>query len=183
MKKLNNQTVSAHVIIIVILILAVLGLLGFVFWQNFVNKPATSSNTSSATQSAPSNTTKNNKTLIITEWGVKGSYSSDATYGYKIDQYGYLQLTDPSLSTLCASELSYILRATASEVPAIGTGNALTSKEIYDQQASKNGAVKFGDYYYFIFRAQSTCDTEAETVVQGDIYTAESSILASLSKQ
>ena len=48
MKKLNNQTGSAHVIIIIILIAAVLGLLGFVFWQNFA-KPKDNAASSAAT--------------------------------------------------------------------------------------------------------------------------------------
>jgi len=33
-----RQTGSAHVVIIIILVVAVLGLLGFVFWQNFIMK-------------------------------------------------------------------------------------------------------------------------------------------------
>ena len=55
MKKLNNQTGSAHVIIIIILIAAVLGLLGFVFWQNFA-KPKDNA-ASSATTSTTAKTT------------------------------------------------------------------------------------------------------------------------------
>jgi len=36
MKNKNNQTGSAHLIIIITLVIALLGSLGFVFWQNFV---------------------------------------------------------------------------------------------------------------------------------------------------
>ena len=36
-KKPQNQTGSAHIVIIVILVIVVLGLLGFVFWQNVLN--------------------------------------------------------------------------------------------------------------------------------------------------
>lgn len=35
---MKKQSGSAHVIIIVILVIALLGVLGFVFWQNFINK-------------------------------------------------------------------------------------------------------------------------------------------------
>ena len=69
MKKLNNQTGSAHVIIILILVLAVLGLLGFVFYQNFVNKPATKQADTSQTTAQ----TQTDKTLVISEWAVKGN--------------------------------------------------------------------------------------------------------------
>ena len=55
MKKLNNQTGSAHVVIIIILIAAVLGLLGFVFWQNFIKKtsPQTTSQVTKTTATTP----------------------------------------------------------------------------------------------------------------------------------
>jgi len=36
-KNFQKQSGSAHVIVIVILILALLGTLGFIFWQNFIN--------------------------------------------------------------------------------------------------------------------------------------------------
>ena len=59
MKKLNNQTGSAHVIIIIILIATVIGLIGFVFWQNFVNRPtAKQSDTSVQQTQAPSYATE-----------------------------------------------------------------------------------------------------------------------------
>ena len=183
MKKLNNQTGSAHVVIIVILVLAVLGLLGFVFWQNFIDKSASNSSTPSATQSAPSNTTKNNKTLIITEWNVKGSYSSNATYGYKIDQYEKLQLTDPSLSSDCNSLLGYIKRATANEVLGLSTGDTRTAKEIYDGRTKNEGIAKVGDYYYFATSPQSQCETDAATALRNISTAAELSILATLVQQ
>jgi cytoskeletal protein RodZ len=53
-KKSNNQTGSAHVVIIIILILAILGLLGFVFWQNFIQKKAATSTSTTASSNAAS---------------------------------------------------------------------------------------------------------------------------------
>ncbi len=45
MKNPSKQTGSARIIVLVILVVVMLGTLGFVFWQNFVNKTDTSSNT------------------------------------------------------------------------------------------------------------------------------------------
>jgi Tfp pilus assembly protein PilE len=64
MKK--SQTGSAHVVIIIILVVAVLGLLGFVFWQNFIQKkdttPAVTTTTKTAdTTNSPAATTKTYK--------------------------------------------------------------------------------------------------------------------------
>jgi hypothetical protein len=52
--KKNNQSGSIHIIIISVLSIALIGTLGFVFWQNFVNKPATSVTTSDTTDSKTS---------------------------------------------------------------------------------------------------------------------------------
>lgn len=60
------QTGSSHVVIIAVLALALLGTLGFVFYQNFVAKPAqsantagnTAANTSANKAASPSNTPK-----------------------------------------------------------------------------------------------------------------------------
>ena len=43
------QTGSAHVVIIAILVIAILGLLGFVFWQNFIEKKNTITPTTTST--------------------------------------------------------------------------------------------------------------------------------------
>jgi cytoskeletal protein RodZ len=44
-KHSDNQTGSAHVVVIIILVVVVLGLLGFVFWQNFIQKEESASST------------------------------------------------------------------------------------------------------------------------------------------
>jgi len=45
-KNSQNQTGSAHVVVVVILVAAVIGLLGFVFWQNFISKDVANTDTS-----------------------------------------------------------------------------------------------------------------------------------------
>lgn len=58
MKSNNKQVGSAHVVIIIILVIAVIGLLGFVFWQNFISKK-TVAQTNDQTQNTQVETTKN----------------------------------------------------------------------------------------------------------------------------
>ncbi len=181
MKVRHSQAGSAHLVIIIVLAILLLGVLGFVFWQNFMNKPATTTKTDNTTQSVSTDTSSKDKTLSVTEWGVKGTYQSDTTYGYAIDQYGLLHFTDPKLSAACSQELSDISRATANELPILsGTGNSLTAQEVYDQQTNQGPAAHVGDYYYFFVHAQSACDTDAETTIQGDIGTSESEFVSSL---
>lgn len=75
----SKQQGSVHVAIIIILILAILGLLGYVFWQNFINKKEDLSNQTSSTSAEttkPEDTTKELKKLTINKGvGVDFSFS------------------------------------------------------------------------------------------------------------
>jgi hypothetical protein len=57
--KITSQKGSAHIIVTIILVVMLLGVLGFVFWQNFVNK-------STNTQPAPSTETEENISKEVT---------------------------------------------------------------------------------------------------------------------
>jgi hypothetical protein len=63
--KARERGSIAHVVIIVVLVLGLLGALGFIFWQNFVDK------------STPSSTTGS---IIIAEWGVGIPVQGEYTY-------------------------------------------------------------------------------------------------------
>jgi Tfp pilus assembly protein PilE len=82
MKSRNIQKGSTfHIVIIVILVAAVLGLLGFVFWQNFMNKKDAQTKTSSTSvtktsQTSSANPSAANTELTIPEWSVKGTYQN-----------------------------------------------------------------------------------------------------------
>lgn len=49
MKKIDSQAGSAHIVIIVVLVVALVATLGFVFWQNFIQKKDDSAKTSTQT--------------------------------------------------------------------------------------------------------------------------------------
>lgn len=65
MRTNKSQSGSAHLIIIIILVVALLGALGFVFWQNFVDKAADSAttNTSDTTTTNAATSDKDNNEL------------------------------------------------------------------------------------------------------------------------
>jgi len=88
MKKYNKQQGSAHVIIIIILVLVILGLLGFVFWQNFIVKntndsatktesQTTSKRASSVSEQTPAPTPETNVTVHIADLGLNVSVPSN----------------------------------------------------------------------------------------------------------
>ena len=80
--KFRNQQGSAHLIIIIVLVVVVLGALGFIFWQNFVNTstPSGNNDTTSSTARPSSNTAY----LMVDQFGVKIPYDKTAdTYSVK----------------------------------------------------------------------------------------------------
>jgi len=83
-RKRDNQSGSAHAVIIIILIVAILGLLGFIFWQNFIQKndttPTKSITTTTPATTTPATTSIATKStaisLPISTYGVEVPYDS-----------------------------------------------------------------------------------------------------------
>lgn len=66
-KTKNSQTGSAHAIIIVILVLVLIGSLGFIFWQNFIQKKTETIAKNTTPSTSTSKSTSANKTTPTTE--------------------------------------------------------------------------------------------------------------------
>ena len=87
-KYFQKQAGSAHVVIIVVIVAAVLGALGYVFWQNFINKDTseiTNDSKQTTTQSGetPANPVEQPKDstegyLVLEDWGIKFKLPEDS---------------------------------------------------------------------------------------------------------
>ena len=208
MKKLNNQTGSAHVIIIIILIAAVLGLLGFVFWNNYLKVKPSADTTNKTTNSQQSTNTPVSQTdFVVKEWGVVGSYqqvssnTNDLNYKFKkidlsnnkivvasaSDSGAYLVITSPALDALCGSDAGLpISRATGESTMSAGVGYPdSTAAEVYKSisETNKNYSAKahVGNYYYFLSAPQGACaDPNTSNTSEGDILKVAKSFLENL---
>lgn len=99
--KTLSQKGSAHTVIIVILVIALLGMLGFVFWQNFVDKkPVAKNDESSMTEdnkSQPKDEYEGWKTYTSTRDGYSIRYPSDWLAINETSNDGpYIRNFDPS---------------------------------------------------------------------------------------
>lgn len=120
------QSGSAHVVIIIILVTIVLGLLGFVFWQNFIDKK-------------PSDTTTTRTQAVKTD--------SSQTKTLEIQPLGKtLNLTDASYSDIRYVATSVNVDDTNKYVIAVYS-NDLNARLIADL-ANKNGAVDISQDYW-----------------------------------
>lgn len=160
--KTYRQSGSAHVIIIVVLVIAVIGLLGFVFWQNFIqddkqsqvkNSTASTNDDNSVNKKLNNNTVETD--LVIEEWGIGipgaakftavSSNQSDGSGTYTVYKVSTTEISKEALALKCTDDkLGSIVKVQASDVQD-GNPASLVSQKI-------------GDYYYFYTpRSQAAC--------------------------
>lgn len=80
--KTLSQKGSAHAVIIVILVAALLGALGFIFWQNFMNKDTSDTNNTTKVENKQENTNENaekSDQLTLNDWAIRFTISSSLT--------------------------------------------------------------------------------------------------------
>jgi cytoskeletal protein RodZ len=105
MKKYDSEQGSAHIVIIIILILVIIGLLGFVFWQNFIAKDAngstpknetqaTSKQTNSASEQTPAPTSK-----TFTYAGNTANAVAPFSFQYPLDWTVNVNASDPNINS------------------------------------------------------------------------------------
>jgi hypothetical protein len=149
---------SAHIVIIIVLVVALLGALGFVFWQNFVNKPATTSITESSAETKQ--VTSSDNMLVVKEWGVKGDIGELADVSYTIDDetnqadegYQSMTISADGLPAECNNlSVGKTVRLTANQqIPVAAGPSESTAKEAFDSNDS-GLAAHVGEYYYFYY--------------------------------
>lgn len=69
---MNRQTGSAHIIIVIVLVVALIGTLGFIFWQNVINKSAQIAKDTNTTNSI-TNTVNGNTAPVETSTPATGN--------------------------------------------------------------------------------------------------------------
>lgn len=148
--RIKEKGSAVEVVIIIVLVLAVLGLLGFVYWQNFINKPT--ANTQSLTQQVA----KDTQSLTVSEWGVKGDYSGTHTISYELDQFGSLTMNYSGLGSDCG--LGYVSKGAGGDDAVVGsTFSGKTTKEAYDLGYGDARAQVEGNYYLYT-GPQTACE-------------------------
>lgn len=164
-------TGSAHVAVIATLVVVIIGLLGVVFWQNFIQKkpaPAASVTTSAAagaTQAAPSATTNKAQPVkpadttnyvVLSNWNVKFAAPTDGStisWAASTSDSNTIGFSTSNLKTgqLCNAEngaAGSLLRS-ASAISAQTTGTTMT--------ILNNGQPINGYYYAFEMPNGSHC--------------------------
>jgi|ETNmetMinimDraft_4_1059912.scaffolds.fasta_scaffold59069_2 hypothetical protein len=161
MKSTHSQRGSSHVIIIVLLVALLIGALGYILWQNVMNQPANESVTNSdTTQTTPESATEGE--LPISEWGVKGSYDSSETIGYRINQFGSATVYYGNGSEDDCEVLGSISRSLADDDAIVGsTFSGYTTQEAFEMGLG-DARSQVGEYYYLYTGPQTNeCSSES----------------------
>lgn len=179
---------SLEIIIIVVLVVAIIGLLGFVFWNNFVNK--SDDNTAQKSNETTNAVDNTKKTLTIPEWGVKGNYTAkaDLPISYIIkqagedgDKYDYIVIYTPTLPEDCRG-LGYgtaIVRYVPTNKVHYVVGSERTAGDIPPSALNGLGFNKINNHIYQWPGAQSTCSTKTDSI-QTYVISVTTEIMGSL---
>ena len=155
----KSESGSAHVIIIAVLAVVLIGALGFIFWQNFIQaKP--SDNVASTTTGIKTDSTQtkeevkatptdpNEGYLVIDSWNVRFKPASAAKVSYVQKGEGYWLTTDKwkNLGGVCAADGGVLL------IRSTQKSTVLASPPL-----PLNNEQKIGDYYYYYYTPQGIC--------------------------
>ncbi|MDB5159863.1 MAG: hypothetical protein JWO99_126 [Candidatus Saccharibacteria bacterium] len=167
MKKSNSQTGSAHAIIIILLVVAILGLLGFVFWQNFIQKKDTTPATSTPTTTTTTTTTTTPKTtatsLVLTSYAVEVPYDSST------DTYSVTPVTAGSFA---GGYTVYSKKVTDACGVDVNVGKIARFNK-GDSTPTPSNTVTIGNYTYALgVGGYGNCSTDAGMTVLTDASTA-----------
>jgi len=178
-KHFSKQTGSTHVIIIVILVVALLGTLGFVFWQNIINKKSAemSSDSKQATNQPAEKVKDTDKGyLVLKDWNIKFKLlaNSNAITYYKKqaepNDKGVEEYYEFSTKRVEAIGGQCVEPNTLGQVIRNGSISRTKVKregEIVSGSAVNNNEPIAG-YYYYISGGQSTCANEGVDIQTQD---------------
>jgi len=191
-KKTQNQSGFAHLMVVTtVLALAVIGLLGFVFWQNFIQPKTDSAKSGSSTVDDKSKTTPSTNTpavttdankdyLVLDDWGVKFKLptnlgNNQIKYYQKTNTYSgdrYYEFSTSRVEALGGACLS-----TDPSYTSLGALSRMTSPSTATASAPEL-ASKIGDYYYYYSHPQAGCSDSNASIQLEDTNMMQSFLMS-----
>ena len=156
MKK-SYQLGSAHVVIIIALVVMLMGTLGWIFWQNFIQKKdgrvSTADTTKTDTKQAANKTKQEEVTkdsnegyVVLEDWGVRFKPTSTTKISWAKSGGSYAFTTDTwkNLTGACNTEIKVFRTPDKDNTPA-------------SPPIALNDEQKIGDYYYYYLQPHDAC--------------------------
>jgi hypothetical protein len=157
----NEQGSAAHIVIITVLVVAVLGLLGFVFWQNFIKEEAPQQ-TATQTTTTVEKVVQAEPSIEITEWGLKAEYDKEV-----LGALSYI-ITGDTLTFSSSSVNNDVLPCAGLSSSSWGISRAQAGeKDIYGVDVAESWE-KIGDSYYNRVYPSGGCEDKVEEITAID---------------
>lgn len=157
MKNKQSQSGSGHLIIVILIIVALIGAMGFVYWRNFMQVPASDISKDDTIKTTSDADTV--KTLTISEWGITGKYFGKYTLTYTTPDPGnFITFSTKGYPKNCDIRMSggpnpsYVMYS-ANEVLVPGDGSTALQK--YNNQ--EKGIYKIGEKYFDVGYRMANC--------------------------
>lgn len=181
MKNRLQESGSAHVAVVVVLIVALIGALGFIFWQNFIQRKDSDTSTNT-TQSAKSEDTRSveSRALALNQWGVSVPLTEDdpeyvSTYEKNTDEEVYLFSVkdedfceeDSSIGVLWRAKLNDVI---TEQHGGDTSGIGKTWEEYY---RDNEYVIRIDGYVYVYSGPQSVCSEPGTDKAQREVYVAD----------
>lgn len=153
---MKKQYGFAHAFLIVGLVVALIGALGFIFWQNFINKEPAKTETVTITKPAKDDSEvkvdSNKGYLVLKDWEVRFKESSQPVEYRSKENGTYLFTTSKwkSLADACMNK-------------GVELGRSTTEQSKGTEQVPLNDGEKVGDYYYYQQSSLGTCSDDYAT--------------------
>lgn len=137
-KSLRHQSGSAHIVILIILVAAIIGSLGFVFWQNFLQPTIT-----------PQVATNAQKEEELSPEGIKNKFYSNTEYSFKYPKVGWRveeTVADSNIITPTVYSDNYAQRGMGLDAGAAVGVYATSTTKTFDEEyvAIKESEETFG---------------------------------------
>ena len=188
----HKQHGSTAVVVTIIMLVAIIGVLGFLLWQNMTKD---NSEVQADTPVSQTDTTSKDDVLdttsmlVIAEWGIKGVNDTEGvTLDYTIDSensnVAWLNSKEMvALDQACVKGSGIISRfkGTDNYVAPSGFDSGKTVAELYG--ASDFDFVKVNEYYYLYNGPQALCYESGSTDLATDTVLAAHKLVASLQER
>lgn len=176
------QRGSTHVVIVIILVVLLAGSLGFIFWQNFINKPATPTKTDAITTKESTKektaTDTNEGFTVLTDWSVRFKSNSQKytlTKKSTDDNIEYYYVSSNEVKALCgdneaASAYIGVITRYSPDTILGGMYDNMTASEAFANATDK---VVTSKYLYVLTGPQSACTDDNAAMSQVTASVAE----------
>lgn len=160
----KNELGSAHIVVVGVLVVALIGALGFIFWQNIIQKKDDTQ--TSATTSVKSNDEKstddtkkteedpNEGYVVLKDWGVRFKNTNSIAVSWSKDSVNSYNQKNDNTYYFTTTAWKNLAGACNTEIPFVRSKDKIVSMTSPPKSLNED---KISGYYYYYYSPQDAC--------------------------